>query len=269
MRMPIDPPDTKPAPRWASQLVSAANSRNRARWPHLDHALFRIEDLMEVWKACGGTCAVSGLPFNLTIVGTGQAKRPFAPSLDRKNRDLPYRQDNVRLVLAIANFAMNAWGLRPLIELSNAVATKHGQGGRAMQTEQGPADANLDMEATLDAEFVETDKGLLAFPPRMDMHVPILRFLEDSPKTSRKIEIYLAEEFNISEHDQKIGNRNYPAWRYYVSFSLVDLVKHKGGKGGTGEVQRIGTKKIDGGTTGIYRITDLGRTRLRALTEIR
>jgi hypothetical protein len=267
--MPIDPPNLVPTPKWAAQLVSAANARNRARWPNVNHTRFRIADLVEIWKACGGECAVSGLPFNLTVVSTGQARRPFAPSLDRKCRDLPYRIDNVRLVVAIANFGMNAWGLEPLIELSHAVSARHEKVPSPVAP-TGPPDANLDMGAILDAEFVETDDGVLAFPPRTDVHIPILCFLKDGPKTSREIETYLANQFGISVDDQKRGNRNYPAWRYYVSFSLVDLTKHKRGKGGTGETERFGFKKTDsGGTTGIYRLTDVGKNRLTALKETR
>jgi hypothetical protein len=272
--MPIDPPDLVPPPRWASQLVRAANSRNRARWPDVNHTEFRREDLIAAWKYCGGCCAVSGLPFNLTVVGTGQARHPFAPSLDRVNREQPYRGDNVRLVVAIANFAMNAWGLEPLVELSNAVYTKQPlkadlSSKQRVSKPSGPADANLDREATLDADFIETDDGIVAFPPRSDMHMPILNFLEDAPKTAREIESLLAERFDISSIEQQKGNENYPAWRYHVSWCLVDLSKHKGGKGGTGDIERIGFQKTPGrGTTGIYQLTNLGIARLNALAKL-
>jgi hypothetical protein len=206
--MPIDPPDKLPTPRWASQLVRAANSRNRARWPDRDHAEYRKEDLIAAWKDCGACCAVSGLPFNLTVVGTGQARRPFAPSLDRVDREQPYRRDNVRLVLAIANFAMNAWGLEPLIDLSDGVHKKHPRDAeRQAHKPSGPADANLDKEATLDADFVETDDGIAAFPPRSDMHLTILKFLADGPKTSRKIEDHLANEICLLSHVPRLSNK--------------------------------------------------------------
>lgn len=100
--MPIDPPNNDRPPKWARELVHAANARNRAR--DCEEA-FSIDDLVATWKACDGCCAVSGLPFNLLIVGDGQAKRPFAPSFDRIDRHKPYQRDNVRLVVSIANFA--------------------------------------------------------------------------------------------------------------------------------------------------------------------
>jgi hypothetical protein len=105
--MPIDPPDGSPPPKWARTLVNAANARNRARGSEED---FSMSDLEAAWKNCGGCCAVSGMPFDFLIVGDGQAKHPFAPSLDRIDRHKSYRRDNVRLVISIANFAMNAWG---------------------------------------------------------------------------------------------------------------------------------------------------------------
>jgi hypothetical protein len=172
LSMPIDPPDGIRVPKWAQVLVSAANARNRVLG---SQDLFSIADLRGAWKRCDGRCAVSGLPFNLGVVGDGQAKRPFAPSLDRINRHMPYQRDNVRLVVSIANFAMNAWGETPLLVLASA---KHGKyGDRSPQTERAIADSDLDDVAALDTELVETNVGTIAFPPRADMHRPILDLL--------------------------------------------------------------------------------------------
>ena len=121
--MPIEPPSREPPPKWARDLVHSARARNNARESRVD---FSMDDLIFAWEACRGCCAVSGLSFNLLIVGDGQAKRPFAPSLDRIDRHKPYQRDNVRLVVSIANFAMNAWGAEPLLQLATAVHTKHG-----------------------------------------------------------------------------------------------------------------------------------------------
>ena len=66
---------------------------------------------MTVWERCEGRCAVSGLEFSEVQVGGGRARRPYAPSLDRIDTRRGYEPDNVRLVCAVANFAMNAWGL--------------------------------------------------------------------------------------------------------------------------------------------------------------
>jgi hypothetical protein len=118
----ILPPSHKPTPKWASILVQGANGRNRERGVT---ERFTLSDLIAIWDACNGRCAVSGMHFDSVVVGDGKAKRPFFPSLDRINRHRPYVRDNVRLVVSVANFAMNAWGLDPLIKLGAAVSDKH------------------------------------------------------------------------------------------------------------------------------------------------
>jgi hypothetical protein len=102
--MLIDPPDNEPIPKWASTLVNAANSHNHAR---ASDVKFTADDLIAVWAECGGRCAVSGLPFSSLVVGDGQAKRPFAPSLDRIDRHKPYSRENVRLVCALRDAVLS------------------------------------------------------------------------------------------------------------------------------------------------------------------
>lgn len=60
-------------------------------------------------------------------VGGGKARRPYAPSLDRIDPGRGYEPDNVRLVCAVANFAMNAWGLEPVLHMARAMAKKHAE----------------------------------------------------------------------------------------------------------------------------------------------
>jgi hypothetical protein len=195
--MSIQPPTTDPPPKWAQVLVNAAKGRNRARSLAGEPVeLYSMADLVSAWEECGGRCAVSGLPFDLQEVGDGQAKRPFAPSLDRISRHNPYRRDNVRLVVSIANFAMNAWGLPPLLRLATAAHAKHGD--RSTPMTRGPSDADLDEIAAIDQELVETNVGTLAFPPRPDLHERILGLLRNGPKSSREIEDDLAERFGVT-----------------------------------------------------------------------
>ncbi len=86
-----------------------------------------------------------------------------------------------------------------------------------------------------DAKLVETDMGILPFPPRPNMHPPILEFLRDRPRSSRELEDALAEQFGItSQMRDAVLPGGIPAWRNHVSWALVDLVRHKGGRGGTG-----------------------------------
>ena len=93
-----------------------ASMGQEAHWPGQCRdptAWFHRRNLMTAWKHCEGRCAVSGLEFSETQVGGGKARRPYAPSLDRIDPRRGYEPDNVRLVCAVANFAMNAWGLNP------------------------------------------------------------------------------------------------------------------------------------------------------------
>jgi hypothetical protein len=248
--MSIDPPDIGPPPKWAKDLTRSAKARNHAMGADED---FTIEDLIAAWSSCGGHCAVSGLPFSLQVVGDGQARHPFAPSLDRIDRHKPYQRDNVRLVVSIANFAMNAWGDEPLLQLASAVHKKHGD--RRPPSEPAPSDGGLDEIATTDAELVETDAGTLAFPPRLDLHQPILELL-GRPRSSRELENVLAERFGITRGMRAAKLRSgCPAWRNHVAWALVDLGTHKGGRGGTGQIERVELQRApDGGTMGLYRL---------------
>jgi hypothetical protein len=53
---------------------------------------------------------LTGLQFRETSVGSGKARRPYAPSLDRIEPEKPYTRRNCRLVLQAVNFALNAFG---------------------------------------------------------------------------------------------------------------------------------------------------------------
>jgi hypothetical protein len=247
--MPIDPPGTVQSPKWAQVLVSAANARNRVLG---SEEFYSMADLCTAWKKCSGRCAISGLPFGLQIVGDGQAKRPFAPSLDRIDRHKPYQSGNVRLVVSIANFAMNAWGEVPLLELASAVHKKHGD--RSPQGMRAPSDGDLDDVATIATELVETNVGPVAFPPRPDMHLLILDMLHNGPRSSRELENALAEQLGITGQMRIAMQRSgCPAWRNHVAWALVDLSRHERGQA---KVERIKSKRApDGGSMGIYRLT--------------
>ena len=246
--MSIDPPNSNPPPKWALTLVNAANARNRARGSRED---FSMSDLEAAWKECGGYCAVSGVSFDFVVVGDGQARHPFAPSLDRIDRHKPYRRDNVRLVTSIANFAMNAWGEEPLHQLAAALHQKHGD--RPPPARRGPSDSDFGNIATTDADRVETDEEIVSFPPRPDLYRPIVDLLQGGPRSSREIENAIAERFGITILMRRALQRSgCPAWRNHVAWTLVDLSRHAHGTGG---IERIERKRApDGGTMGIYRL---------------
>jgi Mrr N-terminal domain len=153
----------------------------------------------------------------------------------------------VRLVVSIANFAMNAWGLDPLIELATAVRSKHGE--RDLPTSDEQADLDINDTESLDADRYETNEGLVSFPPREDLFPPILKFLRDREHLSRDIEQLLAKRFGITDSQRNVILANgHPAWRNHVAWALASLVM-------SGEIERSGQQRApDGGTTGIYRI---------------
>ena len=93
---------------WAEALRKRANGVNRDNGS--PETLSR-EDMVELWRRCGGRCTLTGIGFSETVVGTGRAKRAFAPSLDRIDPEDPYSLENCRLVLAVVNFALNRFGI--------------------------------------------------------------------------------------------------------------------------------------------------------------
>jgi hypothetical protein len=82
---------------------------------------------MTAWERCDGRCAVAGPRVQRGASRRGKARRPYAPSLDRIDPRRGYEPDNVRLVCAVANFAMNAWGLEPVLYMARAMAKKHAE----------------------------------------------------------------------------------------------------------------------------------------------
>ena len=99
------PPDIR------MKILSTANgARQRARTRGLPVDQDLCAFALELYRTQGGCCALSGLPFNLRVVGGGKAQRPYAPSLDRVDAASGYTRDNVRLVCQAVNFALNAYG---------------------------------------------------------------------------------------------------------------------------------------------------------------
>jgi hypothetical protein len=99
--------DGEALPKWARAHIRNATKKNDERW----HAgPFQEDDLRALWKQGGGRCMLTGLPFRETAAGTGQARHPFRPSLDRIDSTQPYSRRNCRLVLQAVNFALNAFG---------------------------------------------------------------------------------------------------------------------------------------------------------------
>ena len=65
--------------------------------------------MQALWLRSGGRCELTLIPFDLVNVD-GFKRRPYAPSLDRIDSAKGYRVDNCRLVVVVANLAINEWG---------------------------------------------------------------------------------------------------------------------------------------------------------------
>ena len=111
----------EPLPLWARQMTPRAAWRNLKRW---QGEAFGEDDIRALWDACGGRCMLSGIEFRTTQVGSGAARRPYAPSLDRIDATLPYSRANCRIVLQAVNFALNSFGDDVFLEVARAT-TEH------------------------------------------------------------------------------------------------------------------------------------------------
>lgn len=73
--------------------------------------LLSKNDVIDILLNCRGVCSVTGSP--LSFYGEPW----FKPSIDRIDNAKGYTLDNVRIVCAVANFAMNVWGERAIREM--------------------------------------------------------------------------------------------------------------------------------------------------------
>jgi hypothetical protein len=120
----------------------------------------------------------------------------------------------------------------------------------------GPKDEPIvDEPLPIEAEVVDTDRGLLVFPQRSDLLWPTLEFIQAHERDSQEIENHLADLFSLDPQLLEAKQRSgMPVWRNLVSFVLVDLGHQK-----YGAIERRGTLvRPGGGTMGRYRVTERG-----------
>lgn len=71
-----------------------------------------------------GHCSVTGLPFDLTR-REGSRRRPFAPSIDRKDPGKGYTKDNVQIVVWIYNMSKSDWSHDDVLRMAQALVSKN------------------------------------------------------------------------------------------------------------------------------------------------
>lgn len=91
---------------WQRGMLRAAKRRSKERGQPFS---LTPDDLVSLIYRSDGRCEVSGVPFSEVAVN-GSARKPLVASLDRIDNSQGYTPENVRLVCAIVNFAMNEWG---------------------------------------------------------------------------------------------------------------------------------------------------------------
>jgi hypothetical protein len=85
------------------------------------------DDFASLWERAGMKCAVSGLKFFMNYTTSHNKRRPYFPSLDRKNSSLGYSVENCRFVCIAVNYAMNDWGedvFRTIAEATVGIRTE-------------------------------------------------------------------------------------------------------------------------------------------------
>jgi hypothetical protein len=119
----FDLPADGSVPRWVRALVDRARRRHDARIADLP--VIDEQRVMELYRAQGGCCALSGIRFTADDDRPrALVSRPFAPSLDQIEAGGGYHPGNVRLICVAANFAMNAWGEDALRKLAAGMAAR-------------------------------------------------------------------------------------------------------------------------------------------------
>ncbi|MCW2242300.1 hypothetical protein [Azospirillum canadense] len=97
----------------------------RSRAKRSGRAFDLSEDHAEtMYQAQGGRCDVTGFWFSWERYEEALVKHPFAPSIDRRDSQLGYTVDNVRLVCTAVNFGMGQWGQEVYLTLARAAVEK-------------------------------------------------------------------------------------------------------------------------------------------------
>lgn len=103
----------------ATSLFLACRNRQRKLNPNKPFTITKKWILNKIEK---GYCEVTGIKFNLELTKT--TKRPFAPSIDKKNPNGFYTKENCQVVCFIYNVAKGEFTHDDVLKLSNAFCKK-------------------------------------------------------------------------------------------------------------------------------------------------
>jgi uncharacterized protein (DUF2384 family) len=120
--------------RWLRRLVRSARRRGKE---------FNLSDHIteKLYQQQRGRCAVTGIRFSMERWEKALVKHPFAPSIDRRDSELGYTDENVRLVCVATNFGMGQWGEGVFLSLAHAAAELENQRRRGLDVLKGSTDA--------------------------------------------------------------------------------------------------------------------------------
>lgn len=103
------------------KIFDAAKSTARRRG--IPFELTR-DELADIIFRSGLRCEITGIPFSMSWAETPKHKRPYVPSLDRRDSTKGYTAANCRLVLCAVNYALNEWGEKTLRRIFGGQAVK-------------------------------------------------------------------------------------------------------------------------------------------------
>jgi len=117
-------PDAPDIDWWAICQIMTRRQKNAAKGRGIPFSI-GPQYVFSLMRETGFRCAVSGIPFSRAERKTWEVD-PWAPSIDRIDNHQGYLIDNVRVVTAAANYAMNRWGFDMLLRLAKGVVRNAG-----------------------------------------------------------------------------------------------------------------------------------------------
>lgn len=105
---------------WTKTLWQAAKVNAAARRLAFE---ITVADIQRMATQSEMKCMLTGLDFDFRDFRSTR-RRPYVPSIDRIDCSAGYTPDNVRLVCACVNLAMNEWGLDVLLKMGSALKAR-------------------------------------------------------------------------------------------------------------------------------------------------